>query len=309
MREKAEKITGDLTQVVRGDVFADILHRASYSTDASIYQIVPRCIVAPRDIRDVVAVVRYAGSQGIPLVARGAGSGVAGESLCSGIVLDMVRYMNNIISVSADGGTVVCEPGVVLDDLNNCLAGYGRKIGPDPSTSNRAVAGGCVANNATGAHSLEYGYIGDYVEGIEAVLADGSVVEFKNDFDPEQAKETEVASIARGCISILSENEAVIAEALPKTRRNRSGYTIAGICHNGKIDMARLLAGSEGTLCMQKKNYELSSQIAAGLKEALEKAPSKYMLTECAACKMQIEHISDKIVSHPIKIIADSYSV
>jgi len=246
--KRAGKVAADLGKVVRGDVFSDILHRAAYSSDASIYQIVPICIVAPRDSGDIVAVVKYAVSQGIPVVARGAGSGVAGESLCSGIVFDMTRYMNEIISVRDGGAVVVCEPGVVLDDLNSFLAGYGRKIGPDPSTSNRAVVGGCVANNATGAHSLEYGYIGDYVEGIEAVLADGSVVEFKNDFDPEQAKETKVASVARGCLSVLSDKEVVISKALPRTKRNRSGYNIAGICHNSKIDLAWLMAGSEGTL-------------------------------------------------------------
>ncbi len=253
MSEAPEKIAADLAEAVRGDVFADVLHRAAYSSDASIYRIVPECIVVPRDSRDVAAVVKYAGGQGIPMAARGAGSGVAGEALCSGIVLCFTRYMNKIISVGDDGGTVVCEPGVVLDDLNNCLAGYGRKIGPDPSTSNRAVVGGCVANNATGAHSLQYGYIGDYVESVEAVLADGSVVEFKNDFDPAGAKDDKAASIAKECISILSGKEAVIKKALPESKRNRSGYTIAGICHNGKIDLARLLAGSEGTLAIFTK--------------------------------------------------------
>ncbi len=251
--DKPEQVAADLGKVVRGEVFADILHRAAYSTDASIYRIVPGCIVVPLDVRDIVAVVKYAGAKGIPVAARGAGSGLAGESLCSGIVFDMTQYMNNIISVTNDGGRAVCEPGVVLDDLNNCLSGYGRKIGPDPSSSNQATVGGCVANNATGAHSLEYGYIGDYVESIEAVLTDGSVVEFKNDFDPEQAEDDRAASIARECISILSDKEAVISRALPKAGRNRSGYNIAGICHNGKIDLARLLAGSEGTLAIFTK--------------------------------------------------------
>ena len=248
MYEKLEDVAGNLAKVVWGDVFTDILHRAAYASDASIYQIIPGCVVAPRDVADVVDVVKYACAHGIAVAARGAGSGVAGESLCSGIVFDMTRYMNKIISVEDGGAIAVCEPGVVLDDLNNCLAGYGRKIGPDPSSSNRATVGGCVANNATGAHSLEYGYIGDYVESVEAVLADGSVVEFKNDFDPEREENEKLASIAKGCASVLSGNEAVIAKALPETKRNRSGYAIAGVCHNGKIDLARLLASSEGTL-------------------------------------------------------------
>ena len=250
MQDKPEQIAADLVKIVRGDVFADILHRAAYSTDASIYRIVPACIVAPRDSVDVVAVVKYAGAKGMPRVARGAGSGVAGESLCSGIILDMTRCMNKIISVEDDGQRVVCEPGVVLDDLNRCLSSYNRKIGPDPSSSNRATVGGCVANNSTGAHSLEYGYMADYVESIEAVLADGSLVEFKNNFEPDGSR---VGEIAKGCETILRGKEEVISKSLPEAGRNRSGYNIAGLCHNGKIDLARLLTGSEGTLAIFTK--------------------------------------------------------
>ncbi|MHC4556757.1 MAG: FAD-binding oxidoreductase, partial [Planctomycetota bacterium] len=253
MIKEPEQIASDLAKVVRGDVFADILHRAAFSTDASIYRIVPECIVAPRDAGDVAAVVRYACAEGIPVVARGAGSGLAGESLGSGIVFDMTRYMNRIIAVEDDGRKIICEPGVVLDDLNKCLAEFGRKIGPDPSSANRAVVGGCVANNSTGAHSLQYGYMGDYVETVEAVLADGSIVEFENNFDPEQTAEPSLASIAKECLSVLSGKEAIINEALPETKRNRSGYNIAGICHDGRIDLARLMAGSEGTLAVFTK--------------------------------------------------------
>jgi anaerobic glycerol-3-phosphate dehydrogenase C subunit len=253
MKNEPEQIASDLSQVIRGDVFADILHRAAYSTDASIYRIVPKCIVMPRDTGDIAAVLKYACTQKIPLVARGAGSGVAGESLCSGIVFDMTRYMNRILGTEDKGLTVICEPGVVLDDLNKYLAKFDRKIGPDPSSANRAVVGACVANNSTGAHWLQYGYIGDYVESIEVVLADGSVVEFKNDFDAEHSPDDEAARIAKECLSVLSDKQKVIANALPKTKRNRSGYTIAGICHDGRIDLARLVAGSEGTLAVFTK--------------------------------------------------------
>ncbi|MBA7522808.1 hypothetical protein ES705_14928 [subsurface metagenome] len=238
---------------MRGDVYADIVHRAAYSTDASIYRIVPRCVVAPRDAGDVAAVVGYAAAEAIPLVARGAGSGLAGESLSGGIVFDMTRYMNKIIGAEDNGRMVICEPGVVLDDLNKYLARFGRKIGPDPSSANRAVIGGCVANNSTGSHSLQYGYISDYVETIGAVLVDGTSFELKNEVDPEQVKDDRVASIAKECLSVLAENEAVISKALPRTKRNRSGYNIAGVCHDGRVDMARLMASSEGTLAIFTK--------------------------------------------------------
>ncbi|MHC4254943.1 MAG: FAD-binding oxidoreductase, partial [Planctomycetota bacterium] len=249
----SQQLSSDLSNVIRGDVFSDVLNKAAYSTDASIYQIIPSCIVAPRDRSDVASVVNYAKSRGIPIAARGAGSGVAGESLCSGIVFDMRRYMNKILDNISDGAFVVCEPGVVLDDLNNYLSRFNCKIGPDPSSGNRATIGGCVANNATGAHSLAYGYIGDYVESIEAVLADGSVVEFKNDFVPTNTKDDPVSSIAGKCLSLLSEKEKTILKSLPQSKRNSSGYNIAGIYHDGCIDMAKILAGSEGTLAVFTK--------------------------------------------------------
>jgi len=253
MSNQSEKVAADLAAVVRGDVYADILHRIAYSTDASMYRVLPQCVVAPRDSADIVAVVKYAHAKAIPVAARGAATGVAGESLCSGIVFDMTRYMNKIIKVENNGAAVVCEPGLVLDELNNCLSGYGRKIGPDPSSGSRATVGGCVANNATGAHSLQYGYMADYVECIEAVLADGSLVDFANDIDPQQIKNEPLASIAGQCRSLLSQSQNIISEALPKTRRNRSGYNIASVCHGGKIDLARLLASSEGTLAIFTK--------------------------------------------------------
>ena len=243
----------DLARIVKGEVFTDILHRAAYSSDASIYQIVPTCVVCPRDAQDIVAVVKYAKDKQIPVAARGAGSGVAGESLTNGILLDVSRYMNGIISIENAGELVTCEPGIVLDELNNYLAKFGRKIGPDPSTANRAVIGGCVANNSTGAHSLQFGYTGDYVEKIEAVLADGSIVELANDYQPKAGSDSRVDEIAKKCASLLAGKKDAITNALPATKRNRSGYNIAGTYHDGKVNLARLMAGSEGTLAIFTK--------------------------------------------------------
>jgi FAD/FMN-containing dehydrogenase/Fe-S oxidoreductase len=302
MNRKPEQIASDLSKVVRGDVHADILHRAAFSTDASIYRVVPVCVVAPRDTGDIAAVVRYAAVERIPVVARGAGSGVAGESLCSGIVFDMTRYMNKIIGAEDNGQKIVCEPGVVLDDLNKCLAEYGRKIGPDPSSADRAVVGGCVANNSTGAHSLEYGHMADYVESVEAVLADGSIVEFENDFDPSRAKDDALAPIAKQCLSVLCENQDVIEKALPESSRNRSGYNIAGVCHDGKIDMARLLAGSEGTLAIFTKITLSSVEVPAAKAilqlefESLEKMASAVPLivdSGASACELMDKTLLD----------------
>ena len=239
-----------MARVISGDVFDDIIHRAAFATDASIYQMLPACVVAPKTAADIVTAVRYAHAKKIPVVARGAGSGVAGESLTTGIIFDMTRYMNKVLHIEKDGSLVTCEPGVVLDELNRQLAPFGRQIGPDPSTSNRATVGGCVANNSTGAHSLRYGYVGDYVHGIEAVLSDGQLVDFKNDLAPKPETGDVLDQTAQKCLALLAENQEVIAKALPRTKRNRSGYSIGDVVHDGKIDLARMLAGSEGTLCI-----------------------------------------------------------
>jgi FAD/FMN-containing dehydrogenase/Fe-S oxidoreductase len=247
-RKEPERIAADLAGLMRGDAFADIIHRVAFSTDASSYRIVPQCVASPRDVRDIVAIVQYAADEGLPVAARGAGSGVAGESLCSGIVLDMTRYMKRIVYL--DGQIAICEPGVVLDDLNRRLGEIDHKIGPDPSSANRATVGGIVANNATGAHSLQYGHIANYVESVDAVLSGGGTAEFRNAVKIEQARGGRAGSIARECWSLLTANSRIIEQAQPTSTRNRSGYNIAGVCRDNEIDLAHLLAASEGTLAI-----------------------------------------------------------
>jgi len=283
-----QQIAQDLGELVRGEVQVDIFSRIAFSTDASIYQVIPQCVVAPMDSADVVAVVKYACEKGIAVVGRGAGSGVAGESLTDGIVLDMTRHMNRIIDVDDDGSFVTVEPGVVLDDLNNYLAKYGKKIGPDPSSGNRAVVGGVVANNATGAHSLQYGFVADFVESIQAVLADGGVATLDNGVDPVVAGDAEAARLAGACLEVLAGREEVIARAQPKTKRNRSGYDIVGICHDGKVDLARLMAGSEGTLA-------IFTQI-------------KLRTVDVPACKalLQLEFDSIDAMARAVPVVVDS---
>ena len=244
----AEVMGAELAGLVSGDVRVDVFNRIAYSMDASIYRIVPQCVVMPRDEGDVVAVVRYAAANGVAVAARGAGSGLAGESLTSGIVLDVRRYMTGILETAADGSWVRVQPGVVLDELNRHLATWGRKIGPDPSSGNRAVIGGVVANNATGAHSLQYGYISEHVERLRTVLADGSVCAFANGMRAGDCAEGEGRRIVEGCLELLGPNEALIETSQPATKRNRCAYALNGAIDGGAVNMARLLTGSEGTL-------------------------------------------------------------
>lgn len=244
----AETIGSELSARVKGAVHVDIYHRVAFSTDASIYRILPECVVEPQDADDIVTVVQYAAANNIPLAPRGAGSGVAGESLAAGIVIDVRSRMNKILQTAPDGSWVRVQPGVVLDTLNAHLANWQRTIGPDPSSGNRAVLGGVVANNATGAHSLQYGYIADYVQSLHAVLADGRRVEFVNDTPPGDSDTA--AELAGRCLDLLAGKAQLIADAQPATQRNRCGYTLKNIVHDGVADLARLMVGSEGTLAV-----------------------------------------------------------
>lgn len=244
----AETIGAELAAVVQGQVHIDVYNRVAFSTDASIYRIMPQCVVAVNNADDIIAVVRYAAQNNIPIAPRGAGSGVAGESLTNGIVIDVRKNMNKILQTAPDGSWVRVQPGVVLDTLNTHLSQWGRKIGPDPSSSNRAVMGGVVANNATGSHSLQYGYIADYVQSLRAVLADGSCVEFVN--NTEAGGTDTSATIARACLDLLGDKQNVIDAAQPTTKRNRCAYSIQNIIHEKQVDLAKLMAGSEGTLAV-----------------------------------------------------------
>jgi FAD/FMN-containing dehydrogenase/Fe-S oxidoreductase len=300
MTKTTEQIGSELASLVNGDVLIDIYNRVAFSTDASIYTIRPECVVAPKDEADVIAVVQYAHHNQIPVAPRGAGSGLAGESLSSGIVLDFRRYMNRIVNIGDNGQTAVCQPGVILDKLNEALAGYKKKIGPDPSSANRAVIGGVVANNATGAHFLQYGYIANYVRKVRAVLHDGSVAELRNDMSPDKIENPALRNIACQCVTLLVDNEELIAAAQPKTRRNRCGYTIQNICHNGRIDLARLMAGSEGTLAVfteiELETVEVPAvagllQLEFASFESMAKAVPIIVSTGASACELMDQRL------------------
>ncbi|MHC5086858.1 MAG: FAD-binding oxidoreductase [Planctomycetota bacterium] len=217
----AEAIGADLADLIKGEVHVDIFNRAAFSTDASIYRIVPQCVAAPRDTADIIAVVKYAADNQIPIAPRGAGSGLAGESLTRGIVLDVRRLMDSIIETADDGSWVRVQPGVVLDTLNQHLSKWGRKIGPDPSSGNRAVIGGVVANNSTGAHSLQYGYISGHIQSVRAVLADGACVELTKTV--AAGSESREAQLAGACLELLGDKQQLIE----KPSRRQSGTAAA----------------------------------------------------------------------------------
>ncbi len=235
-----------------GRVHDDAVTRAAYATDASIFQVTPRMVALPADAAEAADTVRYASRNAIAIAARGAGSGLAGESLTDGIMLDFTEGMNRILGIDESTGSALFQPRYVIGRLNESLSARGLQFGPDPASGDRATIGGMVANNATGAHSLVYGHSGDHVRWLDAVLSDGSRARFFADGraephgKPTPLFETIVVKTPR----LLEKWRDRIGAHWPKAVRNRAGYALNGTLKDGRVNWVRLLAGSEGTLAL-----------------------------------------------------------
>jgi FAD/FMN-containing dehydrogenase/Fe-S oxidoreductase len=248
--ELRARIHEDLRGVLEGDLLFEPVQRAPYAQDGSLFEVDPLGVIVPRSRDDVVAAVRYAADQGIPLHARGAGTGVAGESLGPGLVLDFSRHFRRIGAVGPD--SVVAQAGVVLDVLNARLAPSGRRLGPDPIGAPVVTVGGMIGSNAAGPRSLRLGPMADHIERLEVVLADGEVVTLGR--EPRPSSEAEPADsrarLAHKIAILLDRHAELIARRAEAAPEGRSGYVLHGVATAGVIDLARLLAGSQGTLAL-----------------------------------------------------------
>ena len=165
-----------LADALEGEVRFDKLSRAVYSTDASVYQILPAGVVIPRSQEDVVAALRICREHGVPITARGGGTSQSGQAVGAGIQLDFPKYMRRVLEVDPDRRRVRVEPGIVLAELNHHLEPHGLELPLDLSTASRATIGGMIANNSSGTRSIVYGSTIDYVLELRVLLADGSIV-------------------------------------------------------------------------------------------------------------------------------------
>jgi FAD/FMN-containing dehydrogenase/Fe-S oxidoreductase len=247
----------DLRERVVGDVRFDEYSRQLYATDASAYEVTPIGVVFPATTDDVAAVMSYCAAREIPVLPRGGGTSLAGQSVNEAVVLDFTRHMDGIGAVDPDGRRARVEPGVLLGDLNARLADHGLKFAPDPAWGEKSAVGGAIGNNSTGAHSLQYGKTDAYIESCEVVLADGTVAHFgevsvdrlRERADPEGDTE---ARIYDAVAAVLDERESV-ESVYPDLKRNVSGYNLDRLveeAETGAVNLARLLAGSEGTLAI-----------------------------------------------------------
>jgi FAD/FMN-containing dehydrogenase/Fe-S oxidoreductase len=262
----AAEVGHDLRSRIEGEVLFDSLHRTLYSTAACIYQILPLGAVVPRHEADVRSVLEYSARHGIPVTARGGGTGLAGQTLGRGIVLDFSKYFKRVADIDPTAGTVRVEPGVVASQLNRVLRRHGMQFGPDPSSSSFCTLGGMIANNAGGSHTVRHGATRENTVSLRVALADASVIETAPlaraalerlpadaaggggvaGAGGAEGRETQ-RRLAAGLAGIVDRHRRTIEERAPKTRRNSSGYALIDAA-GGTVDLAKILVGSEGTL-------------------------------------------------------------
>lgn len=250
----AIEATEDLIHDLRGaisEVSFDRMTRLLYSTDASIYQMMPVGVALPRDVDEVSAVVEIAGKHGVPVLPRGGGSSLTGQSIGHALILDLSRYMNKVFEIDAEARTIRTQPGITLGKLNMIVSPYGLMYGPDPASGDRATMGGIVSNNSTGAHSIVYGMTHNHVHAVDVVLADANRVQFET-FDGNWEARSGLpgleGAIYRAVPGILSRYADEIATRYPKTFRHVAGYNLHLLSGKTTPNLASLVVGSEGSL-------------------------------------------------------------
>ena len=234
-----------LKKRISGEVRFDEASRYLYSTDASIYEIKPIGVVLPRTHEDVFATMEVARDFKVPVLPRGAGTSLAGQTVCDAVVIDMSKYLNKVLEVNREEHWAIVEPGVVQEQLNLHLRPMGFLFGPDTSTANRATLGGMMGNNSAGSHSILYGKTIDHVLSTDVVLASGEGRAFgKMTFDEALRRGGLEGRIAE----IVHTEREEIERRFPKIMRRVSGYNLDEFVRNGKFNLSKLVVGSEGTL-------------------------------------------------------------
>ncbi|MDO5670239.1 MAG: FAD-binding and (Fe-S)-binding domain-containing protein [Corynebacterium sp.] len=215
----------------------DMMTRAAYSSDASIFRRVPAAVAEPASIDEVRAALEHARTMGWPVVGRGGGTSVAGNAIGEGLIIDTSRHFHRILSIDPQQRTATVEPGVICDDLRAAAAEYGLTFGPDPSTHSRATIGGMIANNACGSHSVAYGTTADNLVSVTMMLAGGRLVTINE----HGCDDPEIDAALR---RLAEEHGDLIDNELGHFSRQTSGYGL----HHLATNPVKAIAGSEGTL-------------------------------------------------------------
>ena len=258
---KRRMLQDHLRKHLEGEVRFDRPTRLIYSNDASIYQVEPLGVVLPKTPADLVTTVQIAMEMRIPIVPRGGGTSLSGQSIGRGVVIDCSKYLNYVTELDPVNGTAVIQPGVVLDHLNRTAGEHGLQFGPDVATASRANLGGMIGNNSAGSHSIVHGKTIDHVNRLKVILSDGSTADFGplnvNQWQQKELADNLEGNLYRRVREVVQAHSDEIRKRFPNIIRRVSGYNLDGFAKafankqdRADIGLHQLLVGSEGTLGM-----------------------------------------------------------
>ena len=252
-----------LKERLSGELYDSDLVKSLYATDASVYRELPYAVAIPKSVQDIKYLIEFARLHKFSIIPRAAGTSLAGQCVGDGIVVDVSKYMTEILEINTQELWVRVQPGVVRDALNEFLKPFGFFFGPNTSTANRCTLAGMVANNSCGSTSIEYGSTREHTLAVKALLSDGTAVEFsalsKQQFDLKLKDTSLEGALYRQLFSELSNprTREQIELGYPKasvSRRN-TGYAVDALMHsspfepgNELFNLSKLICGSEGTL-------------------------------------------------------------
>lgn len=252
------KIGQYLQQHVVGEVLTTADARRYFSTDASIFSVVPSTIVYPRNENDVRKLTRFTwqlAERGriVPLTARGSGTDQSGAAIGPGIILVFPAHMNRIVELDGKSGSVTVEPGINYGKLQQTLQTHGRFLPPYPDSLEYSTVGGAVANNASGQMSFKYGDTRTFVKGLRVVLANGEVIETgrlnKKEFNKKLGLSTFEGEVYRAVDALLEDNQELLGKLELPVTKNTAGYDLSRIrSKDGSFDLTPLFVGAQGTL-------------------------------------------------------------
>ena len=234
-------VVAELHKLGVGEVDDSTLGRALYSTDASLYRVVPQVVVRPRSVEEVLATIEACRLTGTPLTSRGAGTSIAGNAVGTGVVIDFTRHLNRVHDIDVEARTARVDPGTVHAVLQKAASPFGLRFGPDPSTHTRCTVGGMIGNNACGSRALAYGRTADNVVGLDVVTMAGEQLSVTAGGRTESPTLDRLDEVVQGGLG-------VIRTEFGRFGRQVSGYSLEHLLPERGFDVATFLAGTEGTL-------------------------------------------------------------
>jgi FAD/FMN-containing dehydrogenase/Fe-S oxidoreductase len=240
---------------VEGEVRFTDGARALYANDASVYRQVPLGVVLPKSDRDVIATVAACREHGAPIVARGCGTGLAGQTVNEGVLIDFSKYMHELLELDPERRIARVQPGIVLDRLRDAAEQHELTFGPDPATHSRCTLGGMIGNNSCGTHSIMAGVTADNIEALDVLLYDGTRFTAPSNVSDEELERVIAAGGRVGEIyarlrDLRDRYADLVRERYPKIPRRISGYNLDSLLPENGFNVAAALVGTEATCAL-----------------------------------------------------------